>query len=123
MKRITAPLSLLGAYLFSSVALAQETTPNLDTWHGWHTHSHGFWWIFPLLMLVFFFFFMQRGRHWRWAPPWWSERHCDSWQRFDNDDEKYTRSALAILDRRFAEGEIDKEEYEEKKSLIRSSNM
>jgi uncharacterized membrane protein len=27
-----------------------------------------------------------------------------------------------ILDRRFAQGEIDKEEYEEKKSIIQSSN-
>jgi hypothetical protein len=106
MKRITAPLSFLGAYLFLSVALAQETTPNLDTWHSWHTHSHGFWWIFPLLMLAFFFFCMQRGRHWRWAPPWWSGRYPDRWQKFDRDEETNSQSALAILDRRFARGEI-----------------
>ena len=121
MKRITAPLSLLGAYLFLSFALAQETTPTLDTWHSWHTHSHGFWWIFPLLMFAFFFFCMQRGRHWRWAPPWWSGRYPDRWQKFDRDEETNSQSALAILDRRFARGEIDKEEYEEKKSTIRSS--
>ena len=123
MKRVTASLSFLGAYLFSNVALAQETASNLETWHGWHTHSHGFWWIFPLMMLAFFFFCMQSGRHWRWGPPWWTRRHSDRWQKYDGDEDTNSQSALAILDRRFAQGEIDKEEYEEKRSIISSSNV
>ena len=123
MKRITEPLSFLGACLLSNVALAQETVPNLETWHSWHTHSHGFWWIFPLLMLIFFFFCMQRGRHWRWGPPWWRGQHSDSWQKYAGDEDTNSQSALAILDRRFAQGEIDKEEYEEKRSIITSSNV
>ena len=59
MKAIKAPLSFLGATLLPNVALAQETVPDLEAWHGWHAHSHGFWWIFPLLMLVMFFLEMN----------------------------------------------------------------
>ena len=123
MKRITAPLSFLGSCLFLNVALAQESVPNLETWHSWHTHSHGFWWIFLLLMLAFFFFCMQRGRHWRWGPPWWRGQRSDSWKEYGRDEDTNSQSALAILDRRFAKGEIDKEEYDEKRSIISSSNV
>ena len=121
MKAITAPLSFLSANILVSAALAQGTTPDLETWHSWHAHSHGFWWIFPLLMLIFFFLCMRRGRHWWWGPPWRRNRHSDSWQRCNGGEDAHSQSALELLNRRFAQGEIDREEYEEKRSIISSS--
>lgn len=105
--------------LAPTIALAQQTPA---PWPG-HWHMGGgswpMWWVFPLMMLLFFaiclgvFFFGHRssaGRH-DWGP---------SWQMTGQGDDP-TRSALQILNERFAKGEIQKEEYEEKKAAIRSS--
>jgi uncharacterized membrane protein len=80
---------------------------------GW-----GFWWIFPLLMFLFmiavcfgFFFLMFRGggHSHHGMPghmgPQWGDP---------------TFSALQLLNERFAKGEIQKQEYEEKKAAILS---
>ena len=123
MRAKTAPLSFLGANLLVNVALAQETMPDFETWHNWHAHSHGFWWIFPLLMLVLLFLCMRRGRHWWWGPPWRRSRHSESWQKHDGGKATNSQSGLEILNRRFAQGEIDREEYEEQKSIISSSHL
>jgi putative membrane protein len=56
---------------------------------------HGFWWIFPLfffVMMIVMCLFRSRGGS--------------------------SESALNILDKRYASGEIDKQEYEEKKAAI-----
>jgi putative membrane protein len=79
--------------------------------YGWH-----FWWMFPLMMLcmivifaVIFFLargFCGHGCH-HWGPPsrmWGDPSH----------------SALQILNERFARGEIQKDEYAEKKAAILS---
>ena len=73
----------------------------------WWEHGFGFMWLFPILFFVVFMFFMRgmfgRGSH--GCGP-----HDDSAKHEDN--------AREILDKRFAKGEITKEEYEEmKKSL------
>jgi hypothetical protein len=115
MRAKTALLGFLGANVLANVASAQEKIPDFEAWHGWHAHSHGFWWIFPLLM-------MRRGRQWWWGPPWRSSRHSENWQKYDGGEATDSHSAMAILNRRFAQGEIDREEYEEKKSIISSSN-
>jgi putative membrane protein len=65
----------------------------------------GFWWIFPILMfgLMIFLcaFFIFRG-------PWnHGDRHRDT-----------TTSALTLLNERFAKGDISKEEFEEKKTIL-----
>ena len=79
--------------------------------YGWH-----FWWMFPLMMLCMIVFFVvilfiargfcSHGRH-HWGPPsrmWGDPSH----------------SALQILNERFARGEIQKDEYTEKKAAILS---
>jgi putative membrane protein len=66
---------------------------------GW---GGGFWWIFPFLMMLFVIgvcvFFLTR------MP--WGHAHGPA------------SAALQILAERFAKGEISKEEYEEKRTLI-----
>jgi putative membrane protein len=88
---------------------------------GW-----GFWWLFPLLMMFIIafciggFFFGHRwgARHRHRGPPWhMSYRHPGLGRPYEDA----TYSALQILNERFAKGEIQKQEYEEKKAVIRSS--
>ena len=69
------------------------------------------WWILPVAMIVLCFF-MMRGRMGcvMSCPSSW--RSKDS-QTIDSSD-----SAREILDRRYALGEISKEEYEEKRKDI-----
>ena len=80
--------------------------------YGWH-----FWWMFPLMMLcmivifaVIFFVvrgFCGHGCH-HWGPP----------SRMWGGDPSHL--ALQILNERFARGEIQKDEYTEKKAAILS---
>jgi putative membrane protein len=116
-------------------AVAQQTQPPLapqpPQWYGpgpWHMwadgYGHGwpFWWIFPLMMMLFMvvvcglivFFFARRpwidGPHHWGLPP----------RMMDRPWGDPSRSALQILSERFARGEIQKDEYEEKKAAILS---
>jgi putative membrane protein len=109
-------------------ALAQQAAPQPQPpqgyygpgpWHMWHGGYGHFWWMFPMMMLFFIlvcgviFFvgcrFSGHGPH-CWGPhamnrPW--------------GDPSY--SALQILNERLARGEIQKDEYAEKKTAILSS--
>lgn len=73
----------------------------------WWWHGMAFMWILPVIFLiicvVFLFMFMSRG------PGWFSR----SWDRHDRRE-----SAREILDRRFANGEITKEQYEDMKQAL-----
>jgi len=71
-----------------------------------------FWWMFPMMMLFFLivcaviFFFARgicAGGSYHWGPHAWNDP---------------SQSALQILNERFARGEIQKEEYAEKKAAI-----
>lgn len=121
-KLSTLPLLVFIVFVQPFHSFAQQVPQQPSTqppqWYGpgpWHGpwHGSGFWWICPLLMLVIFFivvvFFFGRRHHWGpgshmmnrgWEPP--------------------THSALQILNERFARGEIEKDEYEEKKAAILS---
>ncbi len=75
--------------------------------------SFGWWWIFPVIMVVACLFVM-RGR-----------MGCMMGGHKQNEPKKQSLSdssdsALDILNRRYALGEIDKREYEEKKVAILS---
>ena len=74
-----------------------------------------FWWIFPLVMIALCFF-MMRGRKGSLMCGFGSKNEDNS-QMGDSD------SALDILDKRYALGGINKEEYEEKKEALNRINL
>ncbi len=78
--------------------------------YGSEFFSFSLWWIFPILMIAICFF-MMRGRK--------GSMMCGFGSRdTDSHHINASESALDILDKRYASGEIDKEEYEEKKSTL-----
>ena len=120
------------AALHAAVTLAQQTQqPGGPPLSGGYGPGHmymwgsgwGLFWMMPLMMLFFFFvcvlvlwalFGRRHGAH-QWGRPW----HMGyGWDRGPRDP---TRSALQILNERYARGEIQKAEYEERKATILSS--
>ncbi len=84
---------------------AQGSPYDWRDWGPWHMWGGwGFWWVFPVLMMVFIVscaFFMARML--------WGHGHSHG---------ERTGSALQILSERFARGEISKEEFEDKRSVL-----
>jgi uncharacterized membrane protein len=110
------------------LAIAQETSqppaPQVPFWY-WHGPWAGssFWWVCPLMMLFMFFFFGMIFLGFRRS---WSERrhHWGApWHMMDRLSGPATHSALQILNERFARGEIQKDEYEDKKAAILSGGQ
>lgn len=116
------------------LALAQQTDPQYPPW-GWPGHGHmwgwggggGFWWGGPLMMLgliIFCIVIFMLGRrsgcawHHHHRGPWHMRGHAPGPDSSWGDP---TYSALQILNERFARGEIQKPEYEEKKAAILSA--
>lgn len=113
-----------------AIAQTQQDSPQPrqygpGPWHMWGAWGDGyggpFWWGGPILMVlswvlviggIIFLFLVTRGmyRHSTHGGPPWADR---SW----GDP---THSALQILSERFARGDIQKEEYEEKKASLLS---
>jgi putative membrane protein len=104
-KRTTAVLFMLIQPLLSSAQSNQSFgCDGVGPWHMW-AGAWGMWWIFPMFMFLFFIVcatWLLFGRGLR-------DRRGDS-----------TFSALQILNERFARGEMQKPEYEEKKASIAS---
>jgi len=69
----------------------------------------GYWWLFPLLMIFFCFLFMRRGCMGRRICGW-------------SSGSGFGESAIDVLNKRYARGEIDQKEYEEKKRKLTQSN-
>ena len=119
---VTQPLQVLAQ---------QSQSPNTSPppqWYGpgpWHMWADGygygwhFWWMGPVIMLfmtlicvaiIYFLFSRHSGGSHQWGPM--TGRQWDAGY-----------SALAILDERNARGEIQKEEYQERKATILSGRL
>ncbi len=72
--------------------------------------TFSFWWIVPVVMVLLCFFMMRRCRGSMMRGFGCCNR---DWQRAGD-----TASADDILDRRYASGDIDRTQYEEKKRMI-----
>jgi putative membrane protein len=85
---------------------------------GSEFHGYSLWWIFPLLMVILCIFmcvFMMKGRM--------GAMMCRPGSRSkESQSGDASASPLAVLNRRYAQGEISKEEYEEKRSVITRHN-
>ena len=69
-----------------------------------------FWWIVPIIMMILCFL-MMRGRR--------GSMICGCGSRgIDNQQNRVPDSAIDILNKRYASGEINKEEYEERKRTL-----
>jgi len=81
--------------------------------YGLELGDFSFWWIVPIFMIILCFL-MMRGRRGSMMCGFGSS----------DTDSKQTRtsdSAMDILDKRYASGEINKVEYEEKKRTLTES--
>ena len=104
--RSASAVLLLTSHSLTALAQASQNSDPRYWWAGpWHMWGGwGFGWIFPLLMIlvmVALCVFMMNRR------PWMHGSHRDT-----------TASALRLLNERFAKGEISKEEFEEKRSIL-----
>jgi putative membrane protein len=131
MKLMTLRLMLFALAYTPLQAIAQQvqvpTSP--PSYYGpgpWHMWAYGGAWHFWLMlpMMIFFFllmcavmFMIARSAFGHWGPFYGGHGHLPD--RFSGDA---TRSALQILNERFARGEIQKEEYTEKKAVLLSGH-
>jgi putative membrane protein len=75
---------------------------------SWHHDGPGWWIVFPLfwIAVIVGLVFLLRARG-PWGPPRAAGHH---------------ETALDVLDRRYAEGEIDVDEYRRRRSVLRDTS-
>jgi len=72
-----------------------------------------FWWVIPIVMMILCLLMMRKRRG--------SMMCCSGARGTGNYQSKDSDTALEILDKRYASGEIDKGQYEEIKKTITGS--
>ena len=75
--------------------------------HGWG-YMHGFGWLFMVLFWVLVILGIVSAARWIISSP-----------RQSSPPPSKTKTALDILDERFARGEIEQEEYEQKRQVLK----
>ena len=77
------------------------------------------WWIFPIIMIIFMLIMMSvmMLRRGGFGPPWQGAGRDQSRpdSRRDYDESRESETALEILKKRYARGDISNEEYEQMK--------
>ena len=122
---LTSVLGLLHPVLV--FAQQSDQPPSSSAW-DWYDPRHvfgfgwGFWWMMPLMMLFFFLvcaacIWIFFGRRASGAPHHWGPL----WHTMNRPGSDPTHSALKILNERFARGDIDKADYEERRATILAS--
>lgn len=72
-------------------------------WDGWNWDG---WYIFPTVMFSIFIIWLIFGkRHYNWPWSYFGDYH---------HKERTTETAIEILKKRYAKGEIEKEEFDQK---------
>ncbi|MBW1862404.1 MAG: SHOCT domain-containing protein [Deltaproteobacteria bacterium] len=77
---------------------------------GWESESFSFWWIFPLAMFILCIFMMRKKK----IPLMCGFGSAEGNDQSDSGSD----SAMEILDKRYALGEINNEEYREMKKNL-----
>jgi len=125
-RTLTCFHSALFSLICASSVLAADQAPTQPyPWPWWHTMPWpAFWWIFPfmffVMMVVIIIFMMRRGG----MGCMWRDRMMDRSEYREavkRPGAESSDSAMEILNKRYANGEIDKQEYEEKKAAISRS--